>query len=128
MFDGGPGSLQVFVGVKRYVGRGGTLYDLHPEFIRIGIVAGAANGEMRIHISPDLYGSTFFDETHPQSESELIPVKTLDDIANQQQLCGRGISKSMSNSANISFLKALKGFFAAGGFYHSGNFQGTWER
>ena len=90
-------SKAVFVLIEpllgRYLDRARTVYDLHPEFICVGAAAGAASGEMRIHIYPDLYGSSFFDESHPQSESELVPVKTLDEIAAQQHLSGRGILK-----------------------------------
>jgi len=96
--------------LKRYLYRGGTLYDLHPEFIVIEAAAGAANGELTIHVSPDLYGSSFFDDSHPQSESELVPVKMLDDIANQQQLRGRGILKIDVQFSEHLVLEGAKAF------------------
>jgi FkbM family methyltransferase len=83
--------------LEKYLEAEGTIYRLHPEFIQVKAAAGNVAGELEMNVSPDLYGSSFFDSSSSAdgSSRQIVPVKirTLDEIACTEGIKGRGLLK-----------------------------------
>lgn len=83
--------------IDKYVEAEGGIYRNRPQFEKIPVAVGKRCGSAKMYVSRDLYGSSLLDATRfPDSRSfneiEVI-VSTLDDIAVQHNVHGRGILK-----------------------------------
>jgi FkbM family methyltransferase len=79
--------------LKKYLETEGTIYRLHPEFVKIEAAAGNAPGKLEMNVSPDLYGSSFFDSSVRSGPPVQVSVRTLDEIAASESIQGRGLLK-----------------------------------
>jgi len=77
----------------KYLEAEGAIYRLHPEFVKIETAAGNVAGELEMNVSPDLYGSSFFDFSASSGHSVRVRVRTLDEIAVGEGIQGRGLLK-----------------------------------
>jgi len=79
--------------LEKYLKVEGTIYRLHPEFAKIEAAAGNVAGELEMNVSPDLYGSSFFDASVSSGRPVRVRVRTLDEIAVTEHIQGRGLLK-----------------------------------
>jgi FkbM family methyltransferase len=79
--------------LEQYLAAEGTIYRLHPEFVKIKAAAGNIESELELNVSPDLYGSSFFDSSASAGRSIQVRVRTLDEIAVSEAILGRGMLK-----------------------------------
>jgi FkbM family methyltransferase len=80
-----------------YAKHGGGIYQMHPEFVKLPCAAGARSEVKEFHVSKDLYGSSFFEELSVPGgrihDSVSVRICTLDEIAGQHSITGRGLLK-----------------------------------
>jgi FkbM family methyltransferase len=100
--------------LKKYLETEGTIYRLHPEFVKIEAAAGNAPGRLEMNVSPDLYGSSFFDSSVSSGPLVQVSVRTLDEIAVSESIQGRGLlkidaqfSEHLVLEGGIEFLKQV---------------------
>ena len=83
--------------MERYLDEAGEIYRMHPEFTKIAAAAGDQPGEITLNVSEDLYGSSLFDATaFPDGRrftAIKVPLRTIDEIAQTENIQGRGILK-----------------------------------
>jgi FkbM family methyltransferase len=77
-----------------YVGVNKWYFRRNPDFEPISAAVSDKPGEAELNVSPDLYGSSLL---HPEEsckgETIKVPVLTLDQIAEEKKLSGRGLLK-----------------------------------
>jgi FkbM family methyltransferase len=88
-------------------------FRIHPEFECISAAVSDRRGETELNVSPDLYGSSLF---HPQDfrkyDSLKVPTVTLDQVASERQIVGRGLLKIDVQFAEHLVLKGAEKFIA----------------
>jgi FkbM family methyltransferase len=104
--------------LEKYLKAEGTIYRLHPEFVKIEAAAGNVAGELEMNVSPDLYGSSFFDARVSSDRPVRVRVRTLDEIALTERIQGRGLlkidvqfSEHLVIEGGIEFLKRVDFIF-----------------
>lgn len=104
--------------LKKYLETEGTVYRLHPEFVKIEAAAGNTPGKLEMNVSPDLYGSSFFDSSVSSGPPVEVRVRTLDEIAVSEAIQGRGLlkidaqfSEHLVLDGGIEFLKQVDVIF-----------------
>jgi FkbM family methyltransferase len=79
---------------SRYIRVNKWYFSRNPEFESIAAAVSDKPGEAELNLSPDLYGSSLL---HPgdcqHAETIRVPVVTLDQVAREKQLSGRGMLK-----------------------------------
>jgi len=80
---------------SRYRERNDYLFTNHPEFEVVETALSDRAGSMTIHLSPNLYGSSFFltKGIAVHGQAVVVEVKTLDQVAAEKQILGRGLVK-----------------------------------
>jgi FkbM family methyltransferase len=100
--------------IDKYLEANGAIYRSRPQFERISAAVGQTGGYAKMHVSQDLYGSSLLDATHfPDSrdfEEVEVMVSTLDDIAAQHGIHGRGILKVDMQFAEYAVLEGAVEF------------------
>jgi FkbM family methyltransferase len=104
--------------LEKYLQAEAAIYQLHPEFVKIEAAAGNVAGELEMNVSPDLYGSSFFDFSASSGRPVRIRVRTLDEIALGEGIQGRGLlkidvqfSEHLVLEGSIEFLKQVDVIF-----------------
>jgi FkbM family methyltransferase len=69
-------------------------FQRNPDFETVAAAVSDRSGEAELNVSPDLYGSSLLQPaaSHPH-ETVRVPVLTLDQVAREKQLNGRGLLK-----------------------------------
>ncbi len=100
--------------LDRYLESQGEIYRLRPDFRRINAAAGDRPGEIDLHVSPDLYGSSFFGQTTFPDDRKFgtvrVPVRTLDEVAATEGITGRGLLKVDAQFAEHLVLAGASSF------------------
>jgi len=66
----------------------------HPDFECLAVAVSDRAGEIELNVSSDLYGSSLFHPVDYRSYNQLrVPMKTLDQVARERQITGRGLLK-----------------------------------
>jgi FkbM family methyltransferase len=104
--------------LAKYLEAEGTVYRLHPEFVKIEAAAGNVPGELEMNVSPDLYGSSFLDSSVSSGRPVKVRIRTLDEIAVREGIKGRGLlkidvqfSEHLVLDGAIEFLKQVDAIF-----------------
>lgn len=79
---------------SHYVRLNKWYFRRNPDFEPIAAAVSDQAGEAELSVSPDLYGSSLLHPTDLRPyETVKVPVLTLDQIAREKKLCGRGLLK-----------------------------------
>ncbi len=79
---------------EQYVRLNSWYFKQHPEFECVGVAVSDRPGTAELSVSPDLYGSSLLRPNDLRAyESLRVPVRTLDEVAREKQLTGRGLVK-----------------------------------
>src|SRR5581483_8124523 len=79
---------------SKYVRMNDWFFRSNPDFETIAAAVSDRPGEAELNVSPDLYGSSLLRPSDQSAgETITVPVVTLDDIAAQRKLSGRGLLK-----------------------------------
>jgi FkbM family methyltransferase len=66
----------------------------HPEFECVPVAVSEHPGEAQLQLTEDLYGSSLFSASAREMENSVkVPVQTLDQVARDKQIAGRGMLK-----------------------------------
>ena len=88
-------------------------FRIHPDFECISAAVSDCRGEAVLNVSADLYGSSLF---HPQDlrtyDTVKVPVVTLDDVARDRKISGRGLLKIDVQFAEHLVLKGGEQFLS----------------
>ncbi len=77
-----------------YRERNSWFFDKHPEYELLEVAMSDESGEVTFHVSDDLFNSSLIAESIPDGGHPLtVPVKTLDGMAEELKIEGRGLMK-----------------------------------
>jgi FkbM family methyltransferase len=80
--------------VTRYRKDNDWFFQKHPDFECVAAALSDRAGEAELSVSPDLYGSSLLQPLDFRTyETVRVPVRTLDEVAREKGLTGRGILK-----------------------------------
>jgi FkbM family methyltransferase len=79
---------------EHYKKKNNWFFTQHPEFECIGVAISDHPGEAEFDVSDDLYGSSLFAPADSRAYDRIkVPIRTLDDLAREKKLSGRGLLK-----------------------------------
>ena len=77
-----------------YVKKNNWFFTQHPQFECLAVAISDHPGEAEFDVSNDLYGSSLFTPADSRTYDCIkVPIRTLDDVAREKKLTGRGLLK-----------------------------------